>query len=374
MGRSTLAVIALGAALATSACGEPLVVLGDAPGLMRIVLGVGDSLGTRVDTIATRTRLTDPLALAFSQADGVLYVADRGATRQVSGINTRVARIFAVQSDGRSRLLLDAGGCAVGPCIVQPNAMALAADGSLVIADAAGNRVVRYRPGGAVTVLAGTGAPATSADGAIAASSPVNRPEGVAVGADGRVYFSEANENRIRVIGTDGRLATYAGNRSAVHGGDGGPATSAGIIDPAGLVIHDGVLYIAEYGGASVRAVSTGGVISTVAGIGVDGFAGDGGPAKEARLDHPIAVTVSADGRALFISDQVNRRVRTVDLASGTIRTFAGTGSATYTGNRLPAGATALSLPTGLDASANGFLFIVDRGHSVVWRTSTTIE
>jgi trimeric autotransporter adhesin len=376
MGRQNLtiafAVIALGASL--SGCGEPLVVLGDAPGLMRVVLGVGDSLGTRVDTIATRTRLTDPMSVAFSTSNGVLYVADRAALRQINGLNTRVTRIFAVESDGRSRLLLDAGGCTAGPCIVQPYAMVLATDGSLVIADAAGNRVLRYRPGGAVTVLAGTGVAVTVADGAVAATSPVSRPSGVAVAADGRIFFSEADAHRIRVIGTDGRLSTFAGNGSGTHSGDGGPATAAGIADPAGLALRDGVLYIAEYGGHSVRAISAAGVISTVAGVGLAGFSGDGGAATGAGLNQPVAVTISADGRSLYISDQGNHRIRTVDLASGTIRTFAGTGNTAWAGNRLSAGATALNMPAGLDATANGFLFIADRGHSVVWRTSTALD
>jgi hypothetical protein len=135
MARVTRAVV-FGALAATGlslgGCGDPLVVLGDAPGLMRIVLGVGDSIGTRVDSLATRTRLTEPRAVAFNPANATLYVADRGSVRQVGGTTTRVARIFAVSSAGRSTLLLDSGGCVQSTCLLEPTAMAVARQGANV--------------------------------------------------------------------------------------------------------------------------------------------------------------------------------------------------------------------------------------------------
>ncbi|HEX2167554.1 MAG TPA: hypothetical protein VHG09_10025, partial [Longimicrobiales bacterium] len=111
MDRFTRSVVAAAAVFSLAGCGEPFVVLGDAPGLMRIVLGVGNSIGTTVDSLATRTRLTAPTAVAFNAEIGVLYVGDRGSVRQVNGITTPVARIFSVTSRGSAELLLDAGGC-----------------------------------------------------------------------------------------------------------------------------------------------------------------------------------------------------------------------------------------------------------------------
>jgi DNA-binding beta-propeller fold protein YncE len=378
MGRLTRAVVVGAVAVAgvsLGGCGEPLVVLGDAPGLMRIVLGVGDSIGTRVDSIATRTRLTQPRAVAFNPANTTLYVADRGALRQVSGTTTPVARIFSVTSSGRSTLLLDAGGCIQNVCLQEPTAMAVAADGTLIIADAVGSRIFRYAPGGALTVLAGTGVAASSADGQPAATSPVNRPAGVAVGADGRIYFSESIANRVRAFQPGGTLTTIAGTGVRSTTGDGGPATQATLSEPHGLAFHAGVLYVAESGGHVVRAIQPGGTISTVAGLaGGAGFSGDDGPAVQARLSRPYAVAVSSNGRALFISDRDNDRVRVVDLVTGVIRTFAGTGDPRFNGNRLSAGQTSLDEPLGVDASYAGFIFIVDSGHFVVWRTSFSLE
>lgn len=141
--------------------------------------------------------------------------------------------------------------------------------------------------------------------------------------------------------------------------------------EPAGLLIADGILYITDVVAHAVRRVDASGMISTIAGVpGAAGFSGDGGPATDAVLNRPVALARTLDSRQLFISNQGNDRVRAIDLASGSIRTFAGTGSRSWSGSRRLAGETSLFSPAGLDASANGFLFIADGGHSVVWRTS----
>jgi DNA-binding beta-propeller fold protein YncE len=371
MDRFTRSVIAAAAAVVLAGCGEPFVVLGDAPGVMRIVLGVGNSIGTTVDSLAVRTRLTAPTGIAFDAASGVLYVADRGAVRQVNGITTPVARIFSVTSRGRSTLLLDAGGCSSGTCIVQVTAMALAPDGSLIIADQAGNRVFRYVPAGALNVIAGNGTPATAADGQPAASSPISRPAGVAVGTDGAIYIAEAGGHRVRRIDSAGLLQTVAGTGSPGHSGDGGAATAADLNEPAALVLRDGVLFISDVVAHVVRRVAADGTIATLAGVpGARGYSGDGGAAVDAALDRPVSLALTPDARQLFISDEGNNRVRVIDLPSGSIRTFAGTGDIAWSGERKLAGETSLFRPAGIDAAANGFLFVVDSGHSVVWRTS----
>jgi DNA-binding beta-propeller fold protein YncE len=374
MDRFTRSVVAAGAALVLAGCGEPFVVLGDAPGLMRIVLGVGNSIGTTVDSLAVGTRLTTPGGVAFDAGTGVLYAGDRGSLRQVNGITTPVARIFSVTSRGRATLLLDAGGCAAGTCILQPTAMALAPDGSLIIADQVGNRVFRYMPSGASSVIAGDGTSGTVADGQPAATSPISRPAGVAVASDGTIYISEAGGHRVRRINAAGLLETVAGTGDAGHSGDGGHATAAELNEPAGLALRDGVLYISDVIAHVIRRVDADGTIATLAGVpGSGGYSGDGGAAGDAALDRPVALALTPDGGQLFVSDQGNDRVRVIDLATGFIRTFAGTGGREWSGDRGLAGETALFRPAGIDAAANGFLFIVDSGHSVVWRTSVGI-
>ena len=159
------------------------------------------------------------------------------------------------------------------------------------------------------------------------------------------------------------------------HSGDGGAATNAQLNQPAGIVVRGDVLFISDVVSHTVRRIDAAGVISTLSGNpGVPGFSGDAGPAASASLNRPVALALTPDGRQLFISDQENDRVRAIDLETGAIRTFAGTGSRVYSGNRGLAGETSLSRPAGIDAAANGFLFIVDGGHSIVWRTSIGVN
>lgn len=375
MDRFARSVAAAAAALALSGCGEPFVVLGDAPGVMRIVLGVGNSIGSTVDSLATKTRLTAPTGVVFNPEIGVLYVGDRGASRQVNGITTPVARIFSVTSRGTTDLLLDAGGCSSGTCVLQPTDMAMAPDGSIIIADQVGNRVFRYVPLGSFTVIAGDGTSATAPDGQTAAPSPISRPAGVAVGTDGSVYIAEAGGHRVRRINAAGQLETVAGTGNPGHSGDGGPATAADLNEPSAVELRDGVLYIADAVEHVIRRVDHDGTITTIAGIpGSRGYSGDGAAAVNAALNRPVSLALTPDGGQLFVSDEGNDRVRMIDLATGLIRTFAGTGDRDWVGTRRLAGETALFRPAGVDAAANGFLFIVDSGHSVVWRTSIGIE
>src|SRR5690606_18230245 len=172
-------------------------------------------------------------------------------------------------------------------------------------------------------------------------------------------------------IDADGRMQTVAGTGEPGHSGDGGAATDAMLNEPAGLAVNDGVIYVSDMFAHVVRRIDESGTIATLAGApGVAGYSGDDGLAATAMLDRPVALALTPDRQTLFISDHGNDRVRAIHLPSGAIRTFAGTGSRTWSGTRRLAGETSLFRPAGLDAAANGFLFIADDGHSVVWRTS----
>src|SRR5690606_5003163 len=109
--RRALASFPLLLALAGSGCGDPVVVLGDTPGYMRVVAGQPGLIGERIDTVAVRTLLTDPSAVAFDEQAGSLLVMDRGSRRTINGIQLRLARILEVDSRGRLEVVIDAGGC-----------------------------------------------------------------------------------------------------------------------------------------------------------------------------------------------------------------------------------------------------------------------
>lgn len=339
-------------------CGEPVAVLGDTPGLMRIVLGIPEQAGREVSDRGTATELFLPGGLDMD-SDGVLYVADN-----------ENRRIVAVNSADDAWLVVDDFGCATA-CFTDVTDLAVDGSGGLVVADELGNRLWRVDvDSGRRTPLAGDGTDASSPDGAPAASSSIRRPRGVAVGPDGRVYFAEARGHRVRTILPDGTLATVAGTGDAGFAGDGGPATEAEISFPGGLDVAAGVLFIADAGNDRIRAVDLStGIIATVAGNGVRGFGGDGGDPLGASFNLPRDVAATEDGRTLYVADEENHRIRVVTPSSSLISTFAGDGETDFDGNLIDAGAASLDSPAGVAASPFGLVLISDTGHHIAWRT-----
>jgi sugar lactone lactonase YvrE len=359
MGRVVLAAVL---ALSLAACDDPLVIIGDLPGFMRVTAGVPDSAGTRVDSLAVRTRLIRPAGLAVSSA-GVLYFGDQSS------------RVFSVTSAGRLTVLHSATGCFEKTCLGRVQGVALTNDGTaLLIADDMSDKVWRLTfSNRELRAIAGTGVNAVAPDGTVATQATLSSPTGVAVLPDGSILIAERNANRIRVIGTDGILRTIAGNGVLGQSSNGALALSSPLGLPTGIAVANNVLYITETFSHTVSAVDlAAGTIRLVAGRGAPGFSGDGGAATEAALNNPWAVAVT--GNNLYIADQLNNRVRLVNLQSGLITTFAGTGSTRFTGNGRSAGETSLSQPSALTVSSFGFLYISDWGHSLVWRTPVQVR
>jgi sugar lactone lactonase YvrE len=365
MGRDAAAVrarrapaAALLAAVAVAVCGDPVSVVGDIPGLARIVLGVPGEAGHTEAELATEALIHDPAGVVLAP-DGVLYVADRAN-----------ARLLAVTSSGRLRVLADDLFCVTQPCLEAPSDVALDPQGRVLVADPVGNRLWRFDPAGdGGTVVAGTGEAGDAPDGAPAEGSPLHAPFGVAVAGDGTIYVSESSGHRVRTIGADGLLRTVAGTGESGFAGDGGPADEALLSVPRGLDVASTGLWIADAGNDRIRVVDLGtGTIRTVAGNGLRGYSGDGGPALEAALNFPDDVAAGPDGRFLFIADTRNHRVRAVRLESGRIETYVGTGETGYSGELLDAGATSIGSPSGVTASSFGLLFVSDPGNSLVWR------
>src|SRR5262249_52822492 len=152
-------------------------------------------------------------------------------------------------------------------------------------------------PGGVMTTVAGSGFftgssnPSATGDGGQATAATLNFPTGVAVDSNGNIYISDNGNQRIRKVTKGGVISTYAGTGTAGFSGDNGLATQAQLTNPLGLAVDGaGNLYVADYLNHRIRKITTGGVISTVAGTGTAGFSGDGGPATAAMLRFPRAV------------------------------------------------------------------------------------
>jgi uncharacterized protein (TIGR03437 family) len=284
-------------------------------------------------------------------AQGNVYVAD-SYNNIVVGIST-AGTLTLVAGNSNAGFSGD-GGPATVATLNGPWGVALDASGNLYIADRNNHRI-RKVSGGLITTVAGTGVPGFSGDGGLAVNAKLDYPFGVALDAAGNLYISDQFNARIREV-SGGTIKTVAGNGFTDYGGDGGPATSAGLYNPRGIALDTlGNLYITDEDHYRIRKVS-GGIITTVAGNGSDGFSGDGGPATSASLASPYAVAVDGAG-SLYIADFDNLRIRKV--SGGTISTVAGDGVVGFSGDGGPATGASL-YPVGVAVDASGQIFIAD--------------
>ena len=260
------------------------------------------------------------------------------------------------------------GGPATEAQFYRPSDAAVDGAGNLYIADTLNRRVRRVDPTGTITTVAG---PGDLGDGGPALEARFYSPGGVAVDGAGSVYIADIGNYRVRKVDTSGTITTVAGTGELGFSGDGGPATEAQFHFP-GAVALDGAgnVYISDYNDHRIRKVDAMGTITTIAGTGVRGFSGDGGPATEAQLNLPFGVAVDGTGN-LYVADRVNHRVRKVD-AMGTITTIAGTGDRGFSGDGGPATEAQINRPFGVAVDGAGNLYIVDDGNLRVRKVDTT--
>jgi secreted PhoX family phosphatase len=296
------------------------------------------------------------------------------------------------------------GGPAVRAGMDFPDGLAIDANGNLVIADEGNNRVrvvaatsgvfygQRMRANYIYTV-AGNGKRGFSGDGAPATSAMLSIVSGVAVDSAGNLVLADDGNARVRVVAvrngtfygqpmTKGDIYTIAGDGRQGFSGDGGPATLASLHFPRDIAIDaGGNVVIADDGNDRVRVIAaatgsfygvsmTVGHIYTVAGDGVHGYSGDGGPATSAALNSPRAVKMDNNGN-LIIADQNNNRVRVVAATNGVfygqlmfaghIYTAAGSGAPGFSGDGGPATSAKLVAPSGVAVNTAGDLFVADR-------------
>ena len=225
-----------------------------------------------------------------------------------------------------------------------------------------------------MNVVAGTSGTANFlGDGSAATSADLNAPVAVTVDSSGNLYIADAGNQRVRkVTASTGKISTVAGNGAAAYVGDGGAATAASLSDPYGLAVDkSGNLYIADFNNQVVRIVNSSGTISTFAGINAYGSGGDGGPANQAYLNHPIALIMDAAGD-LYISDSGNACIREV-TPDGIIHTVAGSiTNAGYSGDGGPALQAKLNSPEGIALDAAGNLYIADTGNNRIRMVTPT--
>lgn len=201
--------------------------------------------------------------------------------------------------------------------------VAVDAAGNVYVADNYDFRIRKIDTGGIIRTVAGNGSQIYNGDN-IAATSAAMDVRGVAVDRNGNFYIADGANHRVRKVSSGGIVTTIAGNGNTGGSGDGGPATSASVDFPTRIAIGpSGSIYIID--SSRIRKVAPNGVITTVAGTTSYGFAGDGGPAKSALLANPSAIVVDGSEN-LYIVDAGNQRVRKVTASNGIIQTIAGGG------------------------------------------------
>jgi uncharacterized repeat protein (TIGR03803 family) len=303
--------------------------------------------------LATNASLDFPLGVALD-ALGNLYIADyyNNRIREV-GTNGIITTVAGNGTNGYS----GDGGVATNASLDFYNGVAVDGLKNLYIADYFNHRIREVGTNGIITTVAGGGTNGLG-DGGAATNAELSAPSGVVVDASGNLFIADTGNNRIREVGTNGIITTVAGG--GTNGlGDGGAATNAELFYPFAVAVDpSGNLFIADGSNYRIREVGTNGIITTVAGNGTNGYSGDDGAATNASLASPGGVAVDALGN-LFIADSANNRIRKVDT-NGLISTVVGNGLAGYAGDGGPPVAAEVSDPTGLALDSFGNLFIAD--------------
>ncbi len=333
-------------------------------GIITTVVGTGVAGFAGDGGPATSALLNGPVGIAFDAA-GNLYIADffNHRIRRVGPSGT----ISTVAGDGVGRFSGD-GGPATQASLYWPTDVALDAAGNLYIADRINNRIRKVTPGGTITTVAGGGT--LFGDNVPATAAALAEPHDVAVDGAGNLYIADRYTERVRMVNSAGRIVTVAGTGVAGFSGDGGPATSARLFEPVAVAVdRAGNVYVGEYLNFRVRKISSSGTITTLAGNGLFGFSGDGGPATSAGLLVPRGVTADGLGN-FFIADTFNHRIRKVSSA-GTISTVAGDGSYAFSFDGLATSAS-VPEPQGVGADGAGNLYIAEDQTSRVRKVSPT--
>lgn len=244
--------------------------------------------------------------------------------------------------------------------------------GNIYIADPANYRIRKVTPGGIISTVAGNGSIVDSGDGGPALDAGIGEVFRVAVDRAGNLYLPSNRGHRIRKVTPAGIITTVAGTGVEGSGGDGGAATSADLQDPFAIAVDPfgNLLFTERASGARVRKVTPSGIITTIAGTGGRGFSGDGGLAINATFEELAAIDADSAGN-VFLVDALNHRIRRID-SSGVISTIAGNGTAGFSGNGGSATAASLNRPYDVKRDASGNLYIADTNNNQIRKIDST--
>jgi trimeric autotransporter adhesin len=301
-----------------------------------------------------------PVGLA-EDGKGNLYVAARKQNRVLKISADRDVSVFAGNG---SRAFSGDGGPTVQASLSSPMGVAVDGSGDVFIADTGNNRIRRVdAKGGTITTVAGNGS-LWGGRGKLATTTALYEPVSVAIDSDDNLYTGASGGSPVM------RLDAITQGITKVMGADlpGDPFASSPASGPFWVTAGEhGVLFIADPSRNTVAEITgSGNNLRTIVGGGVCGFAGDGEPGSGASLCFPESISVG--GSKLYIADTGNNRIRSLDLNSGVVTTVAGDGQAGYAGDGGPALQASLNGPMGVVANSRGDLFIADTGNDCIRR------
>ena len=325
--------------------------------------GIGDG------GLATQATLDAPYGVAGAPTGGV-YIAEVGSNetdprvRKVSssGIITTVA------GNGTNGYAGD-GGPAINALLDAPFGVWADSIGDLYIADTGNERVRKVSPNGTITTVAGIGSGSIGQtypiSGVPATSALLYSPWALTTDSLGNLYIAQGGLDIVSKVSPSGIITTVAGNTTRGYSGDGGSALNAELHAPSGVAVDSaGNVFIADSGNARIRKVSSSGIITTVAGNGTQGYAGDGEQATSAELQYPSGIAIDfADN--LYIADLGNNRIRKI-ASNGIMSTIAGNGVQGYSGDGGSAPNAELNRPNSLSVDSSGNVFVADTHNNVI--------
>lgn len=301
-----------------------------------------------------------PLGIALDNSANII-IADR-LNNCIRKIDISTGLVSTVAGTGISGFFGD-GGPANSAQLFHPSGVALDNSGNIYIADSENDRIRKVTAStGIISTVAGTGVRRYNGDGIAAIIAELNVPVYVKLDAEGNIYIADDNNMLRKVTASTGLISTIAGTSSVGLSGDGIAATSARISHPWGIAIDSvGNVYFSDRDNNRIRKVTAAsGIISTVAGIGgADGYNGDGILATTAQLNSSQGISLDASGN-IYLADEGNHRVRKVTASSGIISTIAGTGIEGYNGDGIDPILAQLYFATDVAIDSAGCVYICD--------------
>lgn len=350
---SNIRQIAMGSdgSLYAAASSGPTIMKITRQGAVTIYAGTTGAYGSENGTLTTAT-FTQPYGVAFDSS-GNLYVADRGAhtIRKITpqGVVSTFAGIAGTSGSDN--------GPAATATFNGPEAVATDSAGNVYVADTANHMIRKITTGGTVSTFAGqAGSPGLVNDNGT--SAMFRSPGGITVDGSGNVYVADTGNHVIRKITSTGDVTTRAGSGAIGQTDDN--YLVASFWSPTAVALDSsGNLYVADRENFSIRKISTGNVVSTIAGQGATRGAADAIVLSSARFAGPWGVAVDGS-EDVFVSDSLNQKIRRIDVSSGAVSTFAGSGSAGYS-DGTGTGAQ-FRYPAGLSFAPSGNLYVADYG------------